>query len=164
MLHLLPTLLFLFLPSSLVIAGDVQEGGTCSVNNNRLQIGTYEFYSDCNSLTFCNPSTGKCEKKGCRRNEFPLGYLPGTKLPPRCDQGQFCPDEGDSCQTKLPVGSDCQLNRDGTVVSHPRCRHRSHTAGRLDQCQPPPNAKELADSSAHGLNVDGAVCLNFQCM
>lgn len=145
MLPFLATLLFLFLSPSLAVAGDVQEGGTCSVNNNKLQIGTYEFSSDCNPLTYCNPSTSKCEKKGCRRDEFPFGYPPGAQLPPRCDVGQFCPDEGDKCQDKLPVGSDCQLNRD-------------------DECQPPPDSKQLADKLGHGLNVDGAVCLNFQCM
>lgn len=113
------TLLVLFLSSSLVIAGDVHEGGACSVNNNKLQVGTYEFSSDCDSLTYCNQNTGKCEKKGCRRSEFPLGYPRGGQLPPRCEVGKFCPDEEDSCQDKLPVGSDCQLNRDGKTVSPP---------------------------------------------
>jgi len=45
----------------------------------------------------------------------------------------------------LPVGSPCQLNRD-------------------DQCQPPPNFKELADTSGRGLNFNGSVCLNYVCM
>lgn len=143
MLPLHTTLLLLFL-TPLVVAGDVHEGGACSVNNNKLQIGTYEFSSDCDFVTYCNPKTNKCEKKGCRRSEFPLGYPTNAALPPRCEAGKFCPDEEDSCQDKLPVGSDCQLNRD-------------------DECQPPPNAKELSDKSGHGLNVDGAVCLNFQC-
>ncbi|KAF9793073.1 hypothetical protein BJ322DRAFT_1032885 [Thelephora terrestris] len=145
MLPFLTTLLLLLLSSPLVIAGEVHEGGACSVSNNKLQIGTYEFTSDCDFFTYCNQNTGKCEQKGCRRHDFPLGYRPGAKLPPRCDADKFCPDEEDACQDKLPVGSDCQLNRD-------------------DECQPPPNAKELADQSGHGLNVNGAVCLNFQCM
>ncbi|KAF9654016.1 hypothetical protein BDM02DRAFT_3086236 [Thelephora ganbajun] len=145
MLSLPTTLLFLFLSSSLANAGDMKEGNPCSVDNNKLQIGTYEFSSDCNVFTSCNPKTSKCEKKGCRRDEFPFGYTRGVELPPRCPEGQFCPDEQDSCQARLPVGSDCQLNRD-------------------DQCQPPPNAKELADKSPHGLNFNGAVCLNFKCM
>lgn len=119
MLSLPTTLFFLFLSSSLVNAGDVQLGGTCSVNNNRLQIGTYEFSTDCNSLTFCNPSTDTCERKKCRRDEFPFGYSPGADLPPRCPEGQFCPDEQDDCQDKLRVDSDCQLNRDGKTAPLP---------------------------------------------
>ena len=117
MLPRLPTLLSLFLVSPLIIARDAQEGAACSVNNNKLQIGTYEFTSDCDPLTYCNPNTSKCEKKGCRRNEFPFGYPRGAKPPPRCEKGQFCPDEEDSCQNKLSVGSDCQLNRDGMMGS-----------------------------------------------
>lgn len=113
MLSLPTTLLFLFLSSSLVNAGKIGEGGTCSVSRNRLQIGTYEFTSDCNSVTFCNSNTNKCERKKCRRDEFPFGYKPGASLPPRCPDGQFCPDEQDGCLNKVPVGSDCQLNRDG---------------------------------------------------
>jgi len=66
-------------------------------------------------------------------------------LPALCQPGQFCPDEGDACQPLLPVGSTCQLNRD-------------------DQCQPPPNYAQLADTAGHGVNVNGSVCLNFQCM
>jgi hypothetical protein len=144
-LSLPTTFLFLFLSSSFVSAGDVQQGGTCSVDNNRLQLGTYEFSTDCNSLSFCDPSSDKCEKKKCRRDEFPFGYSPGADLPPRCPDGQFCPDEQDACQDKLAVDSDCQLNRD-------------------DECRPPPDASDLKDTSPHGLNVDGAVCLNFKCM
>ena len=117
MLSLPTTLLFLFLSSSLVNAGSVNEGGSCSVNNNKLQIGTYEFSSDCNSVTFCDPNTNTCQKKKCRRNEYPFGYSPGADLPPRCPDGQFCPDEEDACQDKLSVGSDCQLNRDGKTAS-----------------------------------------------
>jgi len=145
MLPLPTTLFFLFLSSSLASAGDVNEGGACTVGNNKLQIGTYEFSTDCNSVTFCSPETNKCKKKGCRRDEMPFGYSPGADLPPRCEDGKFCPDEGDSCQDKLPVDSDCQLDRD-------------------DECQPPPDNKDLKDTSAHGLNVDGAICLNFKCM
>lgn len=164
MLSLPTTLLFLFLSSSLASAGDVGENGACTVDNNRLQIGTYEFSSDCNSLTYCNPSTSTCKKKGCRRDEFPFGYAPGADLPPRCETGQFCPDEEDSCQALLPVDSDCQLNRDGTTVSPPRTPEKVLIPGQPDECQPPPDAKDLTDKSPHGLNVNGAVCLNFKCM
>ena len=116
MLPLPTTLLFLFLSSSLANAGDVNAGGACQIGNNKLQIGTYEFTSDCNSVTYCDPTTNTCKKKGCRRDEFPFGYSPGADLPPRCDNGKFCPDEQDSCQDQLPVDSDCQLDRDGMAI------------------------------------------------
>ena len=164
MLPIPTTLLFLFLSSSLVYAGDVGENGGCVVDNNRLQIGTYEFSSDCNSLTYCDSSSNTCKKKGCRRDEFPFGYAPGADLPPKCEDGKFCPDEQDACQDKVPVDSDCQLNRDGTAVSHPRPPKKYLISAHLDECQPPPDAKDLADTSGHGLNVGGAICLNFKCM
>ncbi|KAJ7262266.1 hypothetical protein B0H12DRAFT_1105041 [Mycena haematopus] len=82
---------------------------------------------------------------GCRKDAFPFGYAVGADLPPLCGAGQFCPDEADECQALLEVGSPCQLNRD-------------------DECAPPPNAAELADTTERGLNVNGAVCLNNVCM
>jgi hypothetical protein len=47
--------------------------------------------------------------------QFPYGYnyVPFDKLPPLCPLGQFCPDEGDQCLPKVPVGQQCQKDRDG---------------------------------------------------
>jgi len=44
-----------------------------------------------------------------------------------------------------PLGSPCQLNRD-------------------DECQAPPNYKQLADTSTRGYNFNGSVCLTNICM
>ncbi|KAJ7733757.1 hypothetical protein DFH07DRAFT_132432 [Mycena maculata] len=129
---------------ALVDAGSVSKGGNCTQADSRLQIGTYQFFDDCDSVTYC-ASNGTCLLKGCRKDEFPFGYATGATLPPLCPSGQFCPDEADVCQAQLTVGSPCQLNRD-------------------DECEPPPNAAELADTTNRGLNVDGAVCLNNVCM
>jgi len=129
---------------SLVHAGTVGKDGPCSTGNNRLQPGTFQFWSECDSQTFCSDQ-GLCVKKRCRRDDFPFGYPQGDDLPPKCREGEFCPDEGTDCQPLLPVGSPCQLNRD-------------------DQCEPPPNFKELADTTGFGLNVNGSVCLNNVCM
>lgn len=144
-MHLLP-LSFVFLTfSTLVTAGSVVKGGACNVANNRLQVGTYQFFSDCDSVTYC-ASNSTCLLKGCRRDIFPFGYAQdSSSLPPLCKPGNFCPDEMDACQPLLAVGSPCQLNRD-------------------DQCQPPPNFVDLADSSGKGLNVNGSVCINNVCM
>ncbi|KAF9222537.1 hypothetical protein BS17DRAFT_783008 [Gyrodon lividus] len=128
----------------LVDAGSQSHGQSCSSGNNRLQIGTYQFYSDCDAQTYCSQQ-GICELKGCRKDQYPFGYAENATIPPRCPSGQFCPDEADACQPLLPLGSPCQLNRD-------------------DQCEPPPNWSELAETSYYGRNVNGSVCLNNVCM
>jgi len=140
----LPLTLLFFTWSSTVYAGSVSKGGSCTVSHNRLQVGTYQFWSDCDTQTFCNSQTNTCELKGCRRDDYPFGYSAGAHLPEKCPKGQFCPDEEDACQPLLEVGSPCQLNRD-------------------DQCKGPDNYAELADTSAHGLNSNGSVCLNGIC-
>ena len=58
------------------------------------------------------PTTGFCKAKGCRKDEFPFGYK-GLAPPPMCPSGQFCPDAEDACQPLIPIGSVCELNRDG---------------------------------------------------
>ncbi|EJD02985.1 uncharacterized protein FOMMEDRAFT_123111 [Fomitiporia mediterranea MF3/22] len=139
-------LTLLLLSSSLfssAVGAEDSFGQGCSVNNNRLQVGTYQFAGDCDPETFCAPNS-TCAFKGCRRDVFPFGYAQGADLPPLCDPTQFCPDEGDACQDLLPVDSPCQLNRD-------------------DECVGPDNWRDLADDK-FGLNVNGSVCLNFQCM
>lgn len=143
-MYWLPLTLVLSSRYFLVQAGYQTKGQTCSSANNRLQIGTYQFYSDCDIQTYCS-SAGVCELKGCRRDQFPFGYAQNATLPPKCPSDQFCPDEGDACQPLLAVGSPCQLNRD-------------------DQCETPPNAQELSETLYHGRNVNGAICLNNVCM
>lgn len=141
---LLSLTLFFCSWNTLVYAGDQTKGENCTITNNRLQFGTYQFHSDCDAQTYCS-SQGICELKGCRQDKYPFGYPPGASIPPQCPPGQFCPDESDACQPLLPVGSACQLNRD-------------------DQCAPPPNWQDLSDNSKYGRNVNGSVCLNNVCM
>ncbi|KAI8994084.1 hypothetical protein BD414DRAFT_565903 [Trametes punicea] len=143
---MLPALL---LPTTLLFAlwaraGDVTFGNACNPDHQKLQEGTYQFQTDCDAMTFC-AQNGTCAHRGCRSDEFPFGYSQDAKLPPKCGKGFFCPDEQDQCQPLLPVGSPCQFNRD-------------------DECEGPPNFKELADTTGFGLNVNGSVCLNNICM
>ncbi|TCD71624.1 hypothetical protein EIP91_007371 [Steccherinum ochraceum] len=141
-----------FLPLTLLLlsfgsrdgAYAVQGNQTCSTADQRLQLGTYQFTSDCDAMWFCN-SSSICDWKGCRRDQYPFGYWPNVTVPLRCPKGQFCPDEEDACQDVIPVGGACQLNRD-------------------DECEGPPDFKDLADHSGFGLNVNGSVCLNNVCM
>ncbi|ESK95532.1 hypothetical protein Moror_12718 [Moniliophthora roreri MCA 2997] len=137
--------LSVFLWINQAYTGDANFGDSCSQSNNRLQVGTYQFYSDCDLQAYC-AANSTCAYRGCRSDDFPFGYPQDSPtIPPKCPRGQFCPDEMDVCQPLLPVGSPCQLNRD-------------------DQCQGPPNFKELADHSNRALNVNGSVCLNNVCM
>jgi hypothetical protein len=107
------TLLALSSLLTLTSAGSANKGEACSQANNRLQIGTYQFYTDCDSETYCS-ANGTCLLRGCRRDIFPFGYPQDSQtLPPLCKSGNFCPDEMDACQPVLSVGSACQLNRDG---------------------------------------------------
>jgi hypothetical protein len=111
---LLPLTLFLFSWISTSEAGSVQIGQPCSVNDNKLQIGSYQFYTQCDSQSYCSQTTGTCQKRGCRKDVFPFGYAQDDPdMPPMCPNNQFCPDEMDQCQPLLPVNSPCQLNRDG---------------------------------------------------
>lgn len=143
---MLPHTLFLLLPSLLPlvlpVAADSVFGTSCSLSDNRLQVGTYQFAGDCDAETYC-AQNNTCAWRGCRKDIFPFGYS-SDPIPPLCPDGQFCPDEGDACQDLLSVDSACQLNRD-------------------DECAPPDNFRDLTDDK-FGLNVNGSVCLNFQCM
>ncbi|KAJ7598957.1 hypothetical protein C8J56DRAFT_915474 [Mycena floridula] len=135
---------FLFYYWALVEAGTALRGEPCIQTNNRLQAGTYQFYGDCTSTNYC-AANSTCVRKTCRKDDFPFGYPQDSDdIPPKCGPGQFCPDEADLCLDQIPVGQRCQLNRD-------------------DQCQPPPNFAELADTSNRGINFNGSVCLNNQC-
>jgi len=142
---LLPLTLILFTFTSVVNAGSAHVNQSCDLGTNRLQLGSYQFYSDCDSQTYCSQDS-ICKKRNCRRDDFPFGYSQGSDaIPDKCARGLFCPDEEDACQPLLPVGSPCQLNRD-------------------DQCEAPPNFSELADRSNRGYNFNGSICLNNVCM
>ncbi|KAF9515450.1 hypothetical protein BS47DRAFT_1391634 [Hydnum rufescens UP504] len=114
-------------------------GQNCSQAAIKLAHGTYQLSSNCGPTMFC-ASNNTCAHKGCRRDEYPLGYKL-DHFPPKCSSSTFCPDEEDACLSLLPVGSPCQLNRD-------------------DECEPPPDASQLGGPR----NYNGSVCLNFQCM
>jgi len=97
-------------------AGEAPWGASCSQANNRLQVGTYQFYSECDNQTYC-AANSTCAWRGCRSDDFPFGYDQDShSIPPKCPREQFCPDEMDQCQNLIPPGGACQLNRDGSSV------------------------------------------------
>lgn len=103
-------------PISILPALAAQGNESCNVGDQRLQQGTYQFSSDCDAMWFCN-SSNICDWKTCKRDDFPFGYWENVTIPDKCPPGFFCPDEQDSCQPLLAVGSPCQLNRDGAFFS-----------------------------------------------
>ncbi|KAI0779978.1 hypothetical protein C8Q74DRAFT_1456343 [Fomes fomentarius] len=135
----------LVLPSTLLftlLAG--APAAECNPARQKLQEGTYQFQTDCDEMTYCH-SNSTCAWRGCRQDDFPFGYSFDVPIPDKCPRGMFCPDEQDECQPLLAVGAACQFNRD-------------------DECEAPPNFKELVDTTGFGLNHNGSVCLNNICM
>ncbi|ORX37634.1 hypothetical protein BD324DRAFT_680542 [Kockovaella imperatae] len=124
-----------------VLAGDASFGQACDQSHTHLDTNTWNLVTDCDATTWCADNS-TCANKGCRKDIYPFGYnnVPFDKLPPLCPTGQFCPDEGSYCLPQEAVGDPCQKDRD-------------------DECQPPPNYKQLAGF----LNVNGSICLNFTC-
>jgi len=126
-----PSTLVSFLVSALLAlrahAGSLSKGDPCSVAENRLQVGTYQFYSECDSHTYCNGTSNTCELRRCRNDIFPFGYSLDDYIPDMCKPGEFCPDEMDACQPLQAVSSPCQLNRDGAYPD----RHPSGATVRL---------------------------------
>ncbi|KAL7280424.1 hypothetical protein ACG7TL_005352 [Trametes sanguinea] len=125
----------------LVYSGETSLGAVCSTDNDRLDSASHKFLSDCDDTTFCSASVnGTCQPRLCRRDEFPFGFTNFTSLPPLCQNGTFCPDEGSGCKPLSAVGSACQMDRD-------------------DQCAPPPNWADLASNQ----NFNGSLCLKSTC-
>ena len=123
MVPLSPTLFcFLFLPVLVLSATNSSNSDTttCNPSHNGLASGTLQFTSDCNATTWCN--NGQCQPKGCRKDQYPLGYNTGGSVgngkhilpPPLCPSDKFCPDEGSECVDKIAVGQPCQFDRDGS--------------------------------------------------
>ena len=138
-------LIFAYLLGSLMISvqsGISPEGSPCSTANNRIDKLSHRFMDDCDDKTFCSGSVNGsiCVPKRCRTDVFPFGYKIGDVLPPLCDTGSFCPDEGAGCKPLVEVGQPCQLNQDR-------------------QCAPPPNWQELASD----WNFNGSLCLGSFC-
>ena len=136
---------YVYLYGSLLISGvrsgTSPEGSSCSTANNRIDKLSHRFVDDCDDKTFCSgPVGGSCIPKRCRTDVFPFGYKDGDVLPPLCDPGSFCPDEGGGCVPLVEVGRPCQMNQDR-------------------QCAPPPNWQELASD----WNSNGSVCLGSVC-
>ncbi|KAK0547817.1 hypothetical protein OC845_003909 [Tilletia horrida] len=63
-------------------------------------------------------TSGVCRPKGCRRDEYPFGYkgVPTDQIPPMCGNGTYCPDQENACETLIPIGGACQLNRDDSCA------------------------------------------------
>ncbi|PWN38406.1 uncharacterized protein FA14DRAFT_115984, partial [Meira miltonrushii] len=110
-------------------------GSVCNVSNSLLLTASNQLMTDCGYLAWCDPTTSKCAARGCRREDYPFGFstVERSLWPPKCDEEQFCPDEGSLCMYKIALGGACQLNRDdecATSASVPnvRCLHNICTS------------------------------------
>lgn len=143
-LSLSHVLVLIYLCGSLISpvqSGTSPEGSPCSTSNNRIDRLSHRFIDDCDDKTFCSASVdGTCIPKRCRTDVFPFGYRDGDVLPPLCDSGSFCPDEGGGCRPLVGFGQPCQLNQDR-------------------QCASPPNWEELGSD----WNFNGSLCLGSVC-
>lgn len=139
MLTLFSTLLAV---AVIVSAGFSGVGGLCSSKSDHLDLASHKFTSECTDQTFCSRNqNGTCIPRLCRRDEYPFSFNATQPLPPLCDLGTYCPDEGSGCMPLQAVGSSCQFNRD-------------------EQCEPPPDWERLASSR----NFNGSICLQSTCM
>lgn len=147
-------LTFCTLAIRLVYSENVPLNGTCNTALTRLDPATHKMLSDCDSKYFCN--NGTCQWKGCRQYDHDINYDSGDPIPGFCSQGTYCPDDQRTCQPLLPLGSRCELDRDGTLLWTPaaklRYRNRSITVS-IDECAPAP-ASSLANET---------ICLQFIC-
>ena len=121
--------------------GTLPEGSPCSTSNTRIDKLSHRFIDDCDDKTFCSGSVDTtCIPKRCRTDLFPFGYKDEDILPPLCDPGLYCPDEGAGCRPLVDVGQPCQMNQDR-------------------QCTPPSDWEELASD----WNFNGSLCLGSVC-
>lgn len=103
-----------------VLAQKTPLGQPCNVTRNRLSSTSHQFHSACDDTGFCNPGTNTCTPRQCSTQLFPTQN--DSFLPPLCNSGSFCPDEGDGCLSLLPVGQNCQMDRDGEPRHPPPCK------------------------------------------
>ncbi|CED85392.1 hypothetical protein [Phaffia rhodozyma] len=135
-LALLPLACNLFTP---VRADKAEIGAACEYAAVHLDVTTYALVTGCVPSAYCS-SDNICVARTCRRDEFPYGYAEDAVLPPRCEEGYVCPDEGSGCVAQVGPGETCQVDRD-------------------DECSKADDWSDLSSSR----NVNGSICLNQAC-
>lgn len=102
-----------FLIFSIVLSENIPFNGSCNSALSRVNPATHKFESDCDDNLFCNNATGTCQYKTCQIYDHSITYNPGEPMAMLCPQGSFCPDVQDYCRPQLPLGTSCELDRDG---------------------------------------------------
>ncbi|KAI9010007.1 hypothetical protein CLU79DRAFT_710764 [Phycomyces nitens] len=74
----------------------------------------YKFGDSCDNIyLFCDPKTNTCNTKGCTNADYLKGWdLAVRKMPDRCGNGTYCPDNNSNCTPLLSIGSHCEMQRD----------------------------------------------------
>ncbi|KAJ7813997.1 hypothetical protein B0H14DRAFT_3878895 [Mycena olivaceomarginata] len=84
----------------------------CSSNNNRLDLASKKFISDCSDQTSRSGSLRARSSRGC------------VLL------GLFCPDDGSACRALVLTGAACELNRDEQAIClRSECMYANATLG-----------------------------------
>ncbi|KAG0789187.1 hypothetical protein G6F22_006784 [Rhizopus arrhizus] len=76
--------------------------------------GTFEYDDSCSNIyLFCDPTTNKCNYKGCSNSDYIKNWDTRFRhIPTRCNSSSFCPDNNSQCTPLLSVGAHCELQRD----------------------------------------------------
>ncbi|ORY95237.1 hypothetical protein BCR43DRAFT_492665 [Syncephalastrum racemosum] len=82
---------------------------------------TWQYEDSCQDVyLFCDPKTNTCNYKGCTNTDYIKGWNPAVhKFPQRCPSHTYCPDASSSCQPLVPVGGQCELQRDDECAGTP---------------------------------------------
>ena len=130
-------------------------GTPCNPNNTRMLVDNNQLRTDCGYLAWCDPTDNTCKVRGCRRDEWPFGFNRKVRelWPPKCNAGQFCPDEGSYCMDMVGLGAQCQLSRDGECSGRAVEKGSSHclVSVRADQC-------------VQSASPRGVTCLHNRCV
>ncbi|KAG2237477.1 hypothetical protein INT48_005510 [Thamnidium elegans] len=76
---------------------------------------TWQYDDSCeNVYFFCDSSRNNtCNYKACSNTDFIQGWdIAAHKLPERCNNQMYCPDNGSQCTPLVAIGDRCELQRD----------------------------------------------------
>ncbi|KAG1617513.1 hypothetical protein G6F46_004612 [Rhizopus delemar] len=94
----------------------VTDGSTCQTCDPAplYKSGTFEYDDSCSNIyLFCDPTTNKCNYKGCSNSDYIKNWNTSFRhIPTRCNSSSFCPDNNSQCTPLLSVGAHCELQRD----------------------------------------------------
>ncbi|KAI8997397.1 hypothetical protein BDB01DRAFT_840732 [Pilobolus umbonatus] len=79
---------------------------------------SWQYDDSCeNVYLYCDPTSGTCKDIGCSNSDYIRDWdLLVKPLPPRCNNGTFCPDNNSQCTFNVPIGARCEIQRDDECI------------------------------------------------